>query len=55
MSVFTRDHDGAIRHPTPPTPAWATTSPSAASISARPAPPDLTPQGRGDWYPSLDY
>jgi predicted dithiol-disulfide oxidoreductase (DUF899 family) len=57
LSVFTRDEGGAVRH-------FYTAHPHmAADIKERGldllSPVynilDLTPQGRGDWYASLDY
>ncbi|TJZ59394.1 DUF899 domain-containing protein [Streptomyces piniterrae] len=57
LSVFTRDGDGTIRH------FYSTHPRMADDIDQRGidllAPVwhllDLTPQGRGDWYPNLDY
>ncbi|MDT0611052.1 DUF899 family protein [Streptomyces lancefieldiae] len=57
VSVFTRDSDGTVRH------FYSTHPRMADDIDQRGidllAPVwhllDLTPQGRGDWYPSLDY
>ncbi|WP_197287688.1 DUF899 family protein [Streptomyces apocyni] len=57
VSVFTRDGDGTVRH------FYSTHPRLADDIDERGidllAPAwhllDLTPQGRDDWYPSLDY
>ncbi|WP_175412384.1 DUF899 family protein [Streptomyces sp. TRM64462] len=57
VSVFTRDSDGTVRH------FYSTHPRMADDIDERGidllAPVwhllDLTPQGRDDWYPSLDY
>ncbi|MFI8945995.1 DUF899 family protein [Streptomyces sp. NPDC053750] len=57
VSVFTRDGDGTVRH------FYSTHPRMAADIDERGidllAPVwhllDVTPQGRGDWYPTLDY
>jgi predicted dithiol-disulfide oxidoreductase (DUF899 family) len=57
LSVFTRDGDGTVRH------FYSTHPRMADDIDQRGidllAPVwhllDLTPQGRGDWYPNLDY
>lgn len=57
VSVFTRDDDGTVRH------RYSTHPRMADDIDQRGidllAPVwhllDLTPQGRGDWFPSLDY
>ncbi|MFI6486880.1 DUF899 family protein [Streptomyces sp. NPDC050564] len=57
VSVFTRDGDGTVRH------FYSTHPRMADDIDQRGidllAPVwhllDLTPQGRGDWYPNLDY
>ncbi|MFE9448908.1 DUF899 family protein [Streptomyces sp. NPDC006739] len=57
VSVFTRDADGTVRH------AYSAHPRLADDIAERGidllAPVwhllDLTPRGRGDWYPSLDY
>ncbi|ACZ84606.1 DUF899 family protein [Streptosporangium roseum] len=57
ISVFTRDGDGAVRH------FYSTHPRMADDIDQRGidllAPVwhllDLTPNGRGDWFPSLDY
>ncbi|MEU2391406.1 DUF899 family protein [Streptomyces sp. NPDC007369] len=57
ISVFTRDGEGTVRH------FYSTHPRMSEDIDERGidllAPVwhllDLTPQGRGDWYPSLDY
>jgi len=57
VSVFTRDADGTVRH------AYSAHPRMADDIGERGidllAPVwhllDLTPRGRGDWYPNLDY
>ncbi|MER7077631.1 Predicted dithiol-disulfide oxidoreductase, DUF899 family [Saccharopolyspora kobensis] len=57
VSVFTRDDDGAVRH------VYSVHPRMSEEIDERGidllAPVwhilDLTPRGRGDWYPSLDY
>ena len=57
VSVFTRDDDGTVRH------FYSTHPRMADDIKERGidllAPVwhllDLTPQGRGDWYPSVEY
>ncbi|QKW10737.1 DUF899 family protein [Streptomyces sp. NA04227] len=57
ISVFTRDEDGTIRH------FYATHPRMADDIDERGIDLytpvwnllDLTPRGRGDWYPSVDY
>lgn len=57
VSVFTRDDDGTVRH------SYSAHPRMAGDIQERGidllAPVwhllDLTPQGRGDWYPSVDY
>lgn len=57
VSVFTRDADGTVRH------TYSVHPRMAEDIQQRGidllAPVwhllDLTPQGRGDWYPSVDY
>ncbi|MER6422519.1 DUF899 family protein [Streptomyces sp. NPDC001137] len=57
VSVFTRDGDGAVRH------FYSTHPRMADDIKERGIDLltpvwhllDLTPRGRGDWYPSIDY
>ena len=57
VSVFTRDADGTVRH------FYSTHPRMATDIKERGidllAPVwhllDLTPRGRGDWYPTIDY
>ncbi|MCC9312413.1 DUF899 family protein [Kitasatospora sp. RB6PN24] len=57
ISVFTRDGDGTVRH------QYSTRPRMDADLDQRGidllSPVwsllDLTPQGRGDWYPGLDY
>jgi predicted dithiol-disulfide oxidoreductase (DUF899 family) len=57
VSVFTRDDDGTVRH------FYSAHPRMAGDIAERGidllAPVwhllDLTPQGRGDWYPTIDY
>ncbi|WP_329563859.1 DUF899 family protein [Kitasatospora sp. NBC_01266] len=57
VSVFTRDADGTLRH------QYSARPQLAADVDQRGidllAPVwhllDLTPDGRGDWYPALDY
>ena len=53
VSVFTRDATARSATTTAPTRAWTTPSKSAASTCYSPVWQllDLTPQGRGDWYP----
>ncbi|WP_405589496.1 DUF899 family protein [Streptomyces sp. NBC_01092] len=57
VSVFTRDGDGTVRHFYSVHPRM---SPDIAERGIDVLAPvwhllDLTPQGRGDWYPSVDY
>ncbi|MFJ7074552.1 DUF899 family protein [Streptomyces sp. NPDC098781] len=57
VSVFTRDGDGTIRHFYSAHPRM---SPDIGERGIDLLAPvwhllDLTPQGRGDWYPSVDY
>ena len=57
VSVFTRDHDGQVRH------TYTGAPPMSDDIDQRGidllCPTwhllDLTPAGRGDWYPSVSY
>jgi predicted dithiol-disulfide oxidoreductase (DUF899 family) len=57
ISVFSRDQDGAVRHVYSAHPAMSETihergiDPLCAVWNVL----DLTPQGRGDWYPDLSY
>jgi predicted dithiol-disulfide oxidoreductase (DUF899 family) len=57
VSVFTRDSGGAVRHFYSTHP-WMSLDIGERGIDLL-SPVwhflDLTPQGRGDWYPSLDY
>lgn len=57
VSVFTRDDDGTVRHFYSAHPRMAD---DIAERGIDPLAPgwhllDLTPQGRGDWYPTIDY
>ncbi|WP_035849560.1 DUF899 family protein [Kitasatospora azatica] len=57
VSVFTRDADGTIRHRYSARPRMAEDIDQRGIDLLSPVWNllDLTPQGRGDWYPSLDY
>lgn len=56
ISVFTRDDDGAVRHFYPTHPRMADDIDQRGIDLLAPVWHllDLTPQGRGDWYASLD-
>ncbi|WP_179083775.1 DUF899 family protein [Streptomyces rectiverticillatus] len=57
VSVFTRDGDGTVRHSYSAHPRMADDIDERGIDLLAPVWHllDLTPQGRGDWYPSLDY
>ncbi|MFF4347350.1 DUF899 family protein [Streptomyces sp. NPDC001530] len=57
LSVFTRDGDGTVRHFYSAHPRMADDIDQRGVDLLAPVWHllDLTPQGRGDWYPSLDY
>jgi predicted dithiol-disulfide oxidoreductase (DUF899 family) len=57
VSVFTRDPDGTLRHHYSAHPTMADDIPERGIDLLSPVWHllDLTPQGRGDWYASLDY
>jgi predicted dithiol-disulfide oxidoreductase (DUF899 family) len=57
ISVFTRDTDGTVRHFYSAHPRMATDIKERGIDLMTPVYNlmDLTPQGRGDWYASLDY
>ena len=57
VSVFTRDADGTLRHFYTAHPRMAPDIPERGIDLLAPIWHfmDLTPQGRGDWYASLDY
>ncbi|GGY08013.1 DUF899 family protein [Streptomyces hiroshimensis] len=57
VSVFTRDGDGTVRHLYSAHPRMADDIDQRGIDLLAPVWHllDLTPQGRGDWYPSLDY
>jgi predicted dithiol-disulfide oxidoreductase (DUF899 family) len=57
ISVFTRDADGTLRHfySAHPQTAPAHNEGGLDLLSPVYNVLDLTPQGRGDWYASLDY
>ncbi|WP_208884706.1 DUF899 family protein [Streptomyces sp. PBH53] len=57
LSVFTRDSDGTVRHFYSAHPRMADDIDERGIDLLAPVWHllDLTPRGRGDWYPSLDY
>ncbi|MFI7098163.1 DUF899 family protein [Streptomyces sp. NPDC050161] len=57
VSVFTRDADGTVRHRYSAHPRLAEDIDERGIDLLAPVWHllDLTPQGRGDWYPSVDY
>ncbi|MFI9275148.1 DUF899 family protein [Kitasatospora sp. NPDC052896] len=57
VSVFTRDEDGAVRHRYTSRPRMAEDIDQRGIDLLSPVWHllDLTPQGRGDWYPGLEY
>ncbi|GGN65381.1 hypothetical protein GCM10011579_035750 [Streptomyces albiflavescens] len=57
LSVFTRDGDGTVRHFYSAHPRMADDIDQRGIDLLAPVWHllDLTPQGRGDWYPNLDY
>lgn len=57
LSVFTRDGDGTVRHFYSTHPRMADDIDQGGIDLLAPVWHllDLTPQGRGDWYPNLDY
>ncbi|MER5183478.1 DUF899 family protein [Streptomyces sp. NPDC002896] len=57
ISVFTRDGDGTVRHSYSAHPRMADDIKERGIDLLAPVWHllDLTPQGRGDWYPNLDY
>ena len=57
ISVFTRDADGTLRHFYSAHPRMAADLAQRGIDLMTPVYNvlDLTPQGRGDWYASLDY
>ena len=57
ISVFTRDSDGTVRHFYSAHPIMASDIKERGLDHIAPVynTLDLTPQGRGDWYASLDY
>jgi predicted dithiol-disulfide oxidoreductase (DUF899 family) len=57
VSVFTRDPDGNVRHTYTARPTMSPDIPERGidSLCATWNLLDLTPNGRGDWYSSLDY
>lgn len=57
VSVFTRDDSGVVRHSYTTFPRWSETDNQRGIDLLSPVWHllDLTPDGRGDWYPSLTY
>lgn len=57
ISVFDRDEQGTIRHTYTAFPQWSETDHQRGLDLLSPVwhMLDLTPTGRGDWYPSLSY